>query len=989
MTGGCLDTYCLIAVLYTVEFQKRGLPHCHLLLWVRESHRVRAHTDVDRYVSAELPDPAVDPEGYRVISEFMMHGPCGLVNPSAPCMRGSDVCTKKFPKAFCPETFIDKKGYVHYRRRDSGITTLRQDVSLNNGHVVPHNRDLCMQFYAHINVEYCEWSMLIKYLFKYISKGTDRIVTHITRTLGSAGPSTSQRSLHVDEIKNFQDARFIGPHEACWRILAFSIHSRDPPVQILAVHLENMQRVNFRRQQRLQSVVDSEHNKRTTLTEWFRYNLYNTDGRHLTYLDFPKEYAWYKDGKYWQRRRRASVISIGRLTYVHPNSGDAFYLRLLLCHQKGSQSFRHIRTVDGVLYPTNRAACEALGLLGGDQEWNIALQEASFSATPARMRNLFCQILIFCEVSQPVTLLQSHADSMSEDIPAILSEILHIQDLHVSPEDLHHGLMYELQAILTSYGKSVKDFGFDMPPPHLLQILNNRALMEERSYNRETLRGESERLVSRLNADQRIIFEQVTHAVNNREQRLIFVYGHGGTGKTFVWRSIISTLRSEGRIVLAVASSGIAALLLPAGQTAHSRFKIPLDLSDESMCSVKKKTQVAELLRHTDLIIWDEAPMNDRRCFETLDRTLRDIMDKPSHVFGGKAVILGGDFRQTLPVKKKATNEQVISSCITQSYLWPHFTIMKLKQNMRLQQPGLSPEQAEEISAFSEWLLQVGNGAIGQRDEADPENSAWVRIPDRYCIPDGQTAVQELINFIYDQQTLQAPDAAALQGKAIVCPRNETADAINSAILDMLHGEAYTFTSIDEAIPKSNDGGATELLYPQEYLNTLTFSGMPPHQLTVKIGAPIMLLRNLNLGGGLCNGTRMIVTQVYTRLLQAKIVTGTRMGETVYLPRIVLINKEEQLPFIFKRKQFPIKVCYAMTINKSQGQSLNKIGVYLPEPVFAHGQLYVALSRATSPQGLKMLIRQYPGNDENTTKNVVYKDFLSMVTIAQVPYIYV
>ena len=145
-----------------------------------------------------------------------------------------------------------------------------------------------------------------------------------------------------------------------------------------------------------------------------------------------------------------------------------------------------------------------------------------------------------------------------------------------------------------------------------------------------------------------------------------------------------------------------------------------------------------------------------------------------------------------------------------------------------------------------------------------------------------------------------------------------------------------------------------------------------------------MLLRNLNLAGGLCNGTRMIVTKIYSKHIEAKIITGIRMSEKVYLPRIVLVNKDENLPFIFKRKQFPVKVCYAMTINKSQGQSLNKIGVYLPEPVFGHGQLYVALSRATSPEGLKMLIKQQPNKDRNTTKNIVYKDFLHMVTLVQV-----
>lgn len=205
-----------------------------------------------------------------------------------------------------------------------------------------------------------------------------------------------------------------------------------------------MQRISFRRHQQLQQIVDNEHNKRTTLTEWFEYNRYNTDCRHLTYLDFPKEFTWHKDGKYWQSRRRTSSLAIGRLTYIHPSSGDAFYLRLLLCHQKGRQSFRHLRMVDESLYPTYRDACEAMGLLGGDQEWNIALQEASLSATPSQMRNLFCQILIFSNISCPVSLLQSHADSMSEDIPLILSEVLHMPNLQVSAEDLEGGLMYKI-----------------------------------------------------------------------------------------------------------------------------------------------------------------------------------------------------------------------------------------------------------------------------------------------------------------------------------------------------------------------------------------------------------------------------------------------------------------------------------------------------------------------------------------------------------------
>ncbi|GJY94110.1 DNA helicase [Tanacetum coccineum] len=436
--------------------------------------------------------------------------------------------------------------------------------------------------------------MLIKYLFKYISKGTDRVVAQITRPVGESSEPPDRSAIHVDEIQNFVDGHFICPYEACWRILKFEIHSRHPAVQKLSVHLENKQVITFRDRQPLQFITNNDEKKMTTLTEWLEFNKVNEIGRHLTYIDFPKEFVWYADSKTWQPRRRKGQGSIGRLVYVHPNSGELFYLRILLSHQKGCTSFEDIRTVNGRVYETFRAACDALGLLGDDKEWDIAIKEASFSSTASQLRSLFAQILIFCDVADPIKLWKTYWREMSDDIPRRTSQDLHIPDLHINDPELEGSVLYELQTILNSYSKSVTDFGLPPLSKRLLQQLRNREMMEEKSYDRDELAAEVLTLIPKLNEEQRKIYALIMDSISANRQELIFVYGHGGTGKTFLWKTIINSLRSYGKIVLAVASSGIASLLLPAGRTAHSRFKLPLELTDESICGIKKiHTQVA------------------------------------------------------------------------------------------------------------------------------------------------------------------------------------------------------------------------------------------------------------------------------------------------------------------------------------------------------------------------------------------------------------
>ncbi|GKD05034.1 DNA helicase, partial [Tanacetum coccineum] len=456
------------------EQKKRGLPHCHTLLWVDSKDKIENAKKVDHYVSAELPDPGIDPTRYKIVSDLMMHGPCGIANSSAPCMKIGP-CNKRFHKKYNDETYFDSNVHVHYRKKDTSVYTIKHESEFNKSYVVPYNRTLCLAFEVHINVEYCDWSMLIKYLFKYISKGPDRIIAKISKPIGESAATENHQQEQVDEIQNFVDGRYICPHEACWRIFDFPIHSREPGVQILAVHLENMQRINFHERERLSSIVNFPERLKTTLTEWFAYNDFHEDGYHLTYLDFPSEYVWYADQKSLRRRRILGKKSIGRLTYVHPSSGELFYLRMLLCQQKGRKSFLHMQTVNDQLLPTFRAACEALGLLGDDKEWAIALEESSISATSSELRLLFAQILIYCDVADPLKLWTKHWQLMRDDIPTKISEATRIQNFHINNPELQGCILYEIESILNGFGKSVKEFDGSLSRYKARLVANGRS----------------------------------------------------------------------------------------------------------------------------------------------------------------------------------------------------------------------------------------------------------------------------------------------------------------------------------------------------------------------------------------------------------------------------------------------------------------------------------------------------------------------------------
>lgn len=351
-----------------------------------------------------------------------------------------------------------------------------------------------------------------------------------------------------------------------------------------------------------------------------------------------------------------------------------------------------------------------------------------------------------------------------------------------------------------------------------------------------------------LNSEQRYVYEtvlqSVTSSLDSVGNNLFFLDAPGGTGKTFLINLLLATIRKDGNIAIAVASSGIAATLIEGGRTVHSALKLPLNLNsvDTPSCTIGKQSDMAKVLRDFKLIVYDECTMTHKTGLETLDRTLQDIRGV-KNLMGGKTVLLSGDFRQTLPVVPRGTRADEVKACLKSSILWPQITVLSLKLNMRVH---LHADQNAEV--FSKLLLRIGDGQL-------PEQNEKIVFPTEHCqlLVDYNT----FLDTIYPN--LDDPSVVVpfwLKIRAILTPKNDNALEINNDLLKRMPSELSTYESVDTVVEEEE-----AIHYPTEFLNTLNPPGLPPHRLCLKVGAPIILLRNLR-PPKLCNGTRLQITSL-------------------------------------------------------------------------------------------------------------------------------
>jgi hypothetical protein len=298
--------------VHTIEFQKRGLPHAHILIIAKAEYRPQTAEDVDRVVSVEIPDRKTDRKLYDVVSTCMLYGPC---SEGSMCWKDG-ACTKRFPKEWREDSTMSQDGYPKYRRRDDGRVIEKGGHVYDNRFVVPYNPGLSRHCSCHINVEVTTGVRAVKYIYKFIYKGKDRAMVLVGNALVPAP---------VDEIERYLSSRYLCAQQAAWRLLAFAMHDHHPSIMRLAYHLPGENQVMFDADANLEELLNDPASGRSMLTSFFEFCQGHPEvTRNLTYADAPSMLSYYKSGnkKGWHIRKRGG--SLGRMYFAKPSQGERF-----------------------------------------------------------------------------------------------------------------------------------------------------------------------------------------------------------------------------------------------------------------------------------------------------------------------------------------------------------------------------------------------------------------------------------------------------------------------------------------------------------------------------------------------------------------------------------------------------------------------------------------------------------------------------------------
>ena len=585
-----------------------------------------------------------------------------------------------------------------------------------------------------------------------------------------------------------------------------------------------------------------------------------------------------------------------------PRQREVFYLRHILLHFP-QYSFADCRRHGSVTYETYEERMLATGFFARDDEASCVLGElVSLRYSSAQLRFAFLVLLDLD--AHPTTLFNKFQTYLMKDFC----------DRGLSPAHAETELLKALRNSWVAMGNDAESW-----------TLGGHTDYESQMAAESRRVGPAQSYYAMVQGDphQDRIAKKILRLIAEKREAMTFVQGRAGSGKSTLATYLNHAVEDSGLGVVNVATTGIAALQLPHGSTAHTQFKIPLDDIDNLTCTLGLQTDKALAITTASLVQWDEWPSCKRTAWEAVLRLFQALQKQHREIYVPKVFVCYGDFRQIPLVIRGGSREAVVRMSVRQSPSWHRFTHFVLPFSHRQKQ---DPAYAAWIEKIGQGTLEASHSVGTERGYVSLDMCALVSTP------------AEAIRFCFPH--LNDPHAA-LRSK-ILATTNEAVDAFNAEIMRQLVQDyklaSFVKYSADFLDSDLHDSFLADTV-SNEFLNAQLEPGVPPHKLHVVVGGLYELMRNFCPADRLMNHTPVIVRAVYDRHLLIE----TMQGQQFPLPRICFRWTLARGTAIIVRRQYPLRPAYASTYNGAQSNTLERCCVDLRRSPFTHGHLYVAL----------------------------------------------
>jgi hypothetical protein len=1010
---------------YTIvvtEFQKRGLPHAHIAFRPASSPAKKKLPDgekcpwVDHLICAQLPSAenkddimkrfgiADDAEYDRlvvIVSDKMLHDKKNRhkrANPNEKIWCHKDgKCEQFYPKPHDPNqecSYVDNKGYMQYKR-----------LTEDDGWVVPYNPRILLDFECHCNVEIAGTVNVILYLYKYLYKGSDKAKMFLE-------DYKREHPDDKDELMHYRIARYISSCEAAIRLLEIPMYVTNPSVESLNIHLELEHDVKRQGASKVEIYLyrppAPEFNDITIAGRQLRdgeaelgfFELYietlnkpsekfvrnrqqHDDTFEVHHVDITTHLGdgSQRTARRYIYRRQKHDVKITRLQAVDLSRGELWYLRLILFHAT-PRSFDEAKTVtnpDGTTtqHATYQAAARAMGLLQDMNEAIYCLHEAVENMEEGEnLRLMFCVLLREgWPVSEVLTLTDiTHTayEDFSRIAAALESDYL---EQCATPHLARNSLLeYIHDYISKNSTKRMRDFGLPEPENAKTELQMERLLYNDPQV-RAKLHAKFEKQQETWTAEFHAALAMIMD-VRKRGGGFCAIFGAGGTGKTYLTTGLADCMRSQGEIVRIAAPTGLAATLYDGGVTMHELFKLLItqEADDEHGSTVDKHPQRQELLRECGIILIDEAFNCHLANINAAIEALQQIC-VTAHETAGKVIVFIGDRFQIAPVvQDDSTEAGTVAASIVSMPNWKNIPKVHLTIPFR-------NKEDPELAAFVE---KVATGAIEAHTTKD--GVPLILLPAHLIAP--HTDEDAALNWF--MQSGADGQQTSFRNKAILSAINTRVDALNLKIQERRGRQTTTLNGSTKLKDGQEDG--LNLGHSPEMLFDLRANNTPPHLLSLAEGDIVFLMRTLDKRKNLTNNTRLLILDIKTRFI--KVQTLGDHPQTHLIPRIRFTFKmHRRKALMVDRLQFPLRLAYAMTFNRAQGQTLDKVlfdgtSRLLQKNdchgAFTHGQCNVAISRVRRREDIAILVDEHnivtdakTGERCALTTNIVFKSFIS------------